>query len=244
MIGETSLLFSITLLAYFIKGLTGFGNTLVMNSLLSFFIENRLITPIDLLLSIPANTYLAWKNRHHINFKVVIPLFLAVIIGNIPGILLLSIGSDHFLKVILGVVLILLAIEMQIHKSGANPRKGGPWLFGVIGVASGFLMGLFGIGALLAAGINRYTENRNEYRGNLCFVFIFDNVFRCIAYGWRSIFNWHIFMLSLMLFPAILLGMGLSAKLDLHLREDHIRKGILALLVVSGVLLIINNVHT
>ena len=55
-------LFIITLLAYFVKGLTGFGNTLVMNSLLSLFKENRFITPIDLMLSIPTNTYMAWKN--------------------------------------------------------------------------------------------------------------------------------------------------------------------------------------
>lgn len=237
------LFFTITLLAYFIKALTGFGNTLVMNSFLSIFKENRLVTPVDLLLSLPTNAYLAWKNRRHINSKIVIPLYVAVILGNIPGTLLLGTGSDRLLKVILGVVLILLALEMQFQKSKASNQKWRPELFWIIGIISGVLMGLFGIGALLAAAIDRFAGNRSEYRGNLCFVFIFDNIFRCLSYWWQSILNWQIIKLSLALLPAALLGMGLSSRMDLHLRDDHIRKGIQALMAVSGVFLIINHLH-
>lgn len=42
-------LFISTLFAYFTKGITGFGNTLVMGSLFSFVVSNRLTTPVDLL---------------------------------------------------------------------------------------------------------------------------------------------------------------------------------------------------
>lgn len=237
------LFFTITMLAYFIKALTGFGNTLVMNSILAIFKENRLVTPLDLLLSVPANAYLAWKNRRHINFKIVIPLSVAVILGNIPGTLLLGTGPDRLLKVILGVVLLLLALEMQFHKSKANIQKWRPELFWIIGIISGVLMGLFGIGALLAAAIDRFAGNRSEYRGNLCFVFTFDNIFRCLSYGWQSILNWQIIKLSLALLPAALLGMGLGSGMDLHLSDDHIRKGIQALMAASGLFLTINHLH-
>lgn len=50
--------------AYFIKGLCGFANTLVLTSILSFGAANASISPIDLLLlGYPANLILTWNNR-------------------------------------------------------------------------------------------------------------------------------------------------------------------------------------
>ena len=93
--------------AYLIKSLTGFGNTLVINSLLSIVRENRFITPVDLLLGLPANIYMAWKDRKAIDVKIVAPLSIMVLAGNIPGILLLNMSGDKQLKTILGIVLVL-----------------------------------------------------------------------------------------------------------------------------------------
>ena len=49
--------------AYFIKGLCGFANTLVFTAILSFGSVNANISPIDLLLGYPANVILTWENR-------------------------------------------------------------------------------------------------------------------------------------------------------------------------------------
>ena len=49
--------------AYFIKGLCGFANTLVFTAILSFRSVNANISPIDLLLGYPANVILTWKIR-------------------------------------------------------------------------------------------------------------------------------------------------------------------------------------
>jgi Predicted permeases len=244
MILQIIFLSGVTLFAYFTKGLTGFGNTLVMNSLFSFLKENRFTTPVDLLLGIPSNVYLAWQNRQNIHWGIVIPLSLAVILGNIPGILLLSIASDHFLKIILGIILLVLSIEMLIRKTNHGAQAGRPALLWLVGTASGILMGLFGIGALLAVYINRYTKNRSDYRGNLCWVFVVDNVIRFFGYWWRGILDIQVVKFTIFLAPAAIAGMWLSRIVDLHLSESLIHKFILILLVSSGMLLIINNAHT
>lgn len=59
--------------AYFIKGLCGFANTLVLTSILSFGAANANISPIDLLLGYPANLILTWKNRRRLDAKVWLP---------------------------------------------------------------------------------------------------------------------------------------------------------------------------
>ena len=56
--------------AYFIKGLCGFANTLVLTSILSFGAANANISPIDLLLGYPANLILTWNNRRRLDPKV------------------------------------------------------------------------------------------------------------------------------------------------------------------------------
>lgn len=56
--------------AYFIKGLCGFANTLVFTAILSFGSVNANISPIDLLLGYPANVILTWENRKNLDPKV------------------------------------------------------------------------------------------------------------------------------------------------------------------------------
>ncbi|MDF2985112.1 MAG: hypothetical protein K0R50_622 [Eubacterium sp.] len=264
---ETNIyLFVVVLVAYIIKSLTGFGNTLIINSLLSFVKENRFISPVDLLLGIPANIYMAWKDRRSIDLKIVIPLSILVLLGNIPGIFLLNIGGDKLLKSILGVVLILLAIEMftrkstnnkadtsesisevenqkvpqQKHKGSENTRTKTLILYAV-GLISGVLMGLYGIGVLLAAFIGRQTDNRNNYRGNLCIIFVVDNLFRFVMYCINGLISWNILFVSLGLAPALLIGMFIGRKIDSRISDSTVKKFVTALLLVSGVAYILMN---
>jgi len=71
--------------AFLIKGLCGFANTLVFNTILSFGNSNASITPLELLVGYPSNMVLAWKERKSVSAKIVIPLTLFVIAGSIPG---------------------------------------------------------------------------------------------------------------------------------------------------------------
>ena len=112
-------------IAYFIKGLCGFANTLVFTSILSFGTSSANISPIDLLLGYPVNILLTWKNR-------------------------------------------------KIHIHSSKP------LLAVIGILSGVLCGLFGIGVLLAAYVSRVTDSSSSFKANISAVFIIDNTFRII----------------------------------------------------------------
>ena len=96
-------------IAYFIKGLCGFANTLVFTSILSFGTSNANISPVDLLLGYPVNILLIWKNG-------------------------------------------------KIHIHSSKP------LLAVIGILSGVLCGLFGIGVLLAAYVSRVTDSSSSLK--------------------------------------------------------------------------------
>ena len=138
-----------TLCAFFIKGLCGFANTLVFTSILGFGVANVNISPVELLLGYPTNLILTWKNRNKLERKVYIPLALLVLGGSIPGAILLKSVDVRHLKVFFGIVVILIAVEMFFREYQRTNAKDSNLLLGIIGLMSGILCGLFGIGALL-----------------------------------------------------------------------------------------------
>ena len=235
-------LFISTLLAYFVKSITGFGNTLVMGSLFSFAVSNRLTTPVDLIFSIPTNIYIAWRERKNISLKVVIPLSLMLLVGIIPGTFFLRVGNDRILKSILGIVVVGMALEMLTRKPTKNEtKKNNPIFLMIIGILSGILAGLYGIGALLVAYISRTTNNKSEFRANICCVFLVDNVFRLFLYLFTGILNKEIFILTLIISPAVILGMIVGVKVDSKMKEETVKKSVIALLIISGTVLLVKS---
>ena len=72
------------LAAYFIKGLCGFANTLVLTTILSFGTDNTDISPVDLLLCYPMNGIMTWKNRKKLDRRVCLTLSALVLAGSMP----------------------------------------------------------------------------------------------------------------------------------------------------------------
>ena len=72
--------------AYFVKGLCGFANTLVFSTILSFSTNNVNISPVELVLGLPSNIMISYKERKSVQWKVCLPLSGLVLLGDIPGI--------------------------------------------------------------------------------------------------------------------------------------------------------------
>ena len=145
--------------AYFIKGLCGFANTLVFTSILSFGAANASISPIDLVLGYPTNLILTWRNRRSLDKKVWLPLAALVLLGSVPGALLLKNVDARFIKLLFGLVVGALGAEMIVGTGRKKRPQSSKGTLALIGVAAGMLCGLFGVGALLAAYRGRVTED-------------------------------------------------------------------------------------
>lgn len=213
-----------------------------MAPLFSFVTSNRFTTPIDLLLSIPTNTYLVWRNRKSLDFRTVAPLSLTLLAGVVPGIMLLKTGNDLLLKTILGVVIVALGIEMLYRKpEQQSPGKGNKMLLVVVGLISGVLAGMYGISAFLVAYISRTSADRGQFRANLCSLFLVDNIFRLFWYSAAGIMKLEIMKFTLFIAPAAALGMYIGTKVDTGLKEETVKKATIYLLIVSGAVLLVRS---
>ena len=241
--GENIFLFLAVFLAFFVKAITGFGNTLVMGSLFSFVVPNTITTPVDLLMSIPTNGYIAWRERRAILLKKAIPLSLLMMIGLIPGALFLRMGEDWLLRALLGLVIVGMALQIagEKRREGTHQEKHKNLALILTGLFSGLLAGLFGIGALVAIYFSKRAENKQQLRSNTCFVFFVENIFRIILYFITGILNRQIFLITLALAPAVILGMVVGRNVDKYIDDEKMKRGVIVLLIISGATLFIRN---
>lgn len=230
-----------TICAFFVKGLCGFANTLVFTTILSFGNSNVNISPVELILGYPTNIILAWKERKSIKWSVCIPLAVLVIVGSIPGVLFLKNADTSIIKMVFGVVIILIGSEMLLREFQTKKIKQSKVALGIIGVLSGLLCGIYGIGALLGAYVNRVTDDSSSFKANICVVFLVENTFRIILYGLWGIITLDIVKQAIILIPLMLIGLVLGMFSGKFLDEKIIKKLVIIMLIISGIALILNN---
>lgn len=231
-----------TLIAYFVKGISGFANTLALTSILSFGTSNVDISPIDLILGFPANAILSFKNRKRINWKMVLPLALLVVIGALPGAFILKFVNVRYVKIVFGVLVIIVSLEMFLRNSGKLKLKESKVFLLVIGLLSGILCGMFGVGALLAAYIGRFANSGDEFKGSISTVFLFENIFRIITYSVMGIITFESLKLTVILIPFMLIGLLFGTLCSSKLKEKMVMRIVVGLLFLSGVALILTNI--
>ncbi len=227
--------------AFFVKGLCGFANTLVFTTLLSFSNNNINISPVELILGYPTNAILAWKERKSIKWSICIPLSILVILGSIPGILFLKNADTGMIKIIFGFVIILIGMEMLLREIQIKKHGQSKPVLAVIGILSGILCGLYGIGALLGAYVNRVTDDSSSFKANICVVFLVENTMRIVLYAIWGIITFDIVKQAVILVPAMLVGLFLGMKSSKVLDEKIVKRIVLVMLIVSGIALVINS---
>ena len=228
--------------AFFVKGLCGFANTLVFTTILTFGNNNVNISPVELILGYPSNAILAWKERQSIKCSICVPLAILVIVGSIPGILFLKNVNTSVIKIFFGFVIICIGIEMVLREIKAKKMKQSKVVLGIIGFLSGLLCGLYGIGALLGAYINRVTDDSHSFKANICVVFLAENTFRIIMYSVLGIITLQTVKQAVVLIPLMVLGLVLGMLSSKVLDEKWVKWIVIVMLIVSGCALVINSI--
>ena len=229
--------------AFFVKGLCGFANTLVFDTILVFGVNNVNISPVELILGYPANITLVYKNRKQINKNIVIPLIIVVILGSIPGAIVLRYVNANIVKMIFGVMVTLVGINMMYREYKPSSGKSHKVFDIVIGILAGAMCGMFGVGVLLAAFVSKVTNTSTEFKANLSLVFIAENTFRFITYILLGVMTFDSLIKAICLAPVMIISLWLGMKCGDILDEKLIKKLVIIFLIISGIAMIVNNMN-
>ena len=230
------------LVGYFVKGVAGIGNTLVVTSTMAYTRTNAEITPVELLLCVPTNLTVTWTYRHHIKWKIAIAPLCMVLAGDMLGVLLLKNTDVTLLKMIFGVVLILLSVEQLWRElRGQGGKASHPALMLALGISAGVLCGMFGVGALLAAYLSRVTTDDKSYKGTMSLIFMVESFFRVVAYSVTGLLTVQSLITAAMLLPFMGLGLFLGLKTAHRMNPRLMRLVVTVMLLVSGIPLLLTS---
>ena len=241
------LIFAAQFIAYTIKGLIGFGNPLISSPLLAMRLDNVVITPGMLFADCPINAYIAWKNRKAFQWRKILPLLIANMLGAIPGTLLLRFSLPWVIKTALGVVVVFLGLEMATRS--LRPVRAGKdrlWLRLLVSFFSGICSGIFGINMFIVAYLQRTAKDYSEFKGSMCFLFFGENVFRLCTYAASGLLTPDVLVFAAVSVPAAALAMLLAGKLGPRLDERKLQKAAIVLFILGGMSIIMKSVlfHT
>lgn len=228
-----------TLVAYYLKGLCGFANTLVYTTIMSFGADNLSISPLELLTGYPSNLIIAIRERKSIHWPTVLFTTALLLLGSLPGVFLLKTGDSRMIKSLLGGVIILVAAQTYWREKHPRQLKASPAVTTLVGLISGLLCGLYGIGALMAAYMNRISPNTHAFKANVCMVFFLENTCRLVLYACTGVITLEIVKTALLMVPLMLLGLWLGIKSASFVNEKAAKKLVIAALVLSGAALIL-----
>lgn len=224
-----------TCLAFTVKGLVGFGDPLIFTPLLSVCLPNSIITPAFAPISPFLNGRIVWKNRRHFNARIVLPISCFNMLGIIPGTWLLKFGQPQWLKLLAGLVIIGLGIEMLTRKTAVSEGKQNPVIRSAVAFCSGILAALFGMNMLFLAYMERVAASREEFRANACFVLFLENLFRVVLYIYQELFSPESLRLTLVVFPAALIGMKIGTILDRKVNDKLSHQFIVYVFILGGI---------
>lgn len=239
---ELILLMSLVVLfAFLIKGITGFGEGLIMVTILSLFLDLKYILPVTLIIVLTADLYLLFNFWKEIDKKSIFTIFITAIIGVILGTFFLKNLDEIILKKLLGIFVSLFSIKLLFFDKSKNTIQKKNTIFGVIaGFFGGFIDAIIGTGGPPIVMYLKYIKlKKGVFRATCVMTFFIFHIMRLITYIYSGIITPEVVKTSFMLVPAMLVGSIIGMKIHVKINENLFNKIIAGILLIISITLII-----
>ncbi len=221
-------------LAYFIRGISGFGSGLVSVPLLALAFPLSFVVPAILLLDFTASLVLGGLNFKQVRWDEVKPLVPFGMIGVLLGTTLLVSLPREPLLVALGIFILVFALRSLLNLHGEKPisRK---WA-APASLAGGTVGGMFGTGGPpYVIYLQHRLKDKGELRATLSGVFFLEGLFRIGSFIVVGLLMraevWQAYLLGL---PVALAGLYGGSHVHTGLSQTQMVRVIGALLLLSS----------
>jgi uncharacterized membrane protein YfcA len=221
-----------------VKGLTGFGFSLVAVATLVVVAPPSLVVPVVLLMNSLMNLILLYGARRHVDARRALPLGVAGIAGLPLGAYILAVADAATLRVVIGIVILVFAVALftGFRKEIRRERLGSA----LVGFTGGLLNGSTGTGGppvvlfLSNLGISKLT-----FRANLIAYFVCINLAALPFFYARGILTAEVMRTLALLLPAFILGSLTGTRLLGRVSEEAFRRITLAIVAAAAVMAVV-----
>jgi len=221
-----------------VKGLTGFGFSLVAVGTLVLVAPPSSVVPVVLLMNSLINLVLISSVRKEVDMGRILPLALAGVAGLPLGTYILVVMNADVLRIVIGVVILLFAAALLLgfRREIKRERLGS----GVVGAASGILNGSVGMGGPpIVLFLSHLGLGKRSFRANLVGYFLCINLAAIPFYYAGGLLTEEVFKMFALFIPALALGGLTGARLVSRVSERNFRYITLAIVMVAAMLAIL-----
>jgi uncharacterized membrane protein YfcA len=226
------LLLAVTLVAAFVQGVSGLGFALVVAPVAGL-LEPALLPVALLVLMLPLNAYVAWRERHHLDLRGAGWITVARVAATPAGIALLAVLPERYLGVLIGASTILAAL-VSLRAPAFRPS---PPAYAAAGIITGLSETATGIGGPPLALVYQHRP-APELRATIALCFLVGEVVSLAGLALSGRMTGPGLAASGWLLPAVLVGMALSSLVHHRVGGQGLRVGVLGFALVSGVVLL------
>lgn len=240
MISTIILILVISFVASLVRSTLGFGESLIAVPLFLFFLPIGVAVPLSVMLSIVIALVIVIQDHSKIHFKSAKWLVFYAILGIPLGLLILIHGNEFFVKIGLGILIIVYSLYTLFGKTTFSLKEDNKlWLF-ICGFLSGIFGGAYGLnGPPLVVYGNLRKWTAKHFRATLQAYFLPASLIGFIGYYIKGLVtaqvNFYFIIALTTTIPAIFLGRYLNHKLDSPSFFKYIYWGLAAI----GLILII-----
>lgn len=229
----------VLLLAYFVRGISGFGSGLLAVPLLALKFPLTVVVPLMLLLDFTASLVIGGLNFKQVRWDEVRPLMPFSVLGVVLGTTLLVSLPKQPLLIGLGIFVLIFALRSLLNMPGEKSIS--RWWAIPASLSGGTIGGLFGTGGPpYVIYLTRRIQEKGELRATFSGVFFLEGLFRIGSFVAAGLLvNTQIWKGYAMGLPIALLALYAGSHVHTGLSNAQIKRVIGGLLLVSGVSLII-----
>ena len=220
-------------LAGLLRGVTGFGSSLVLAPVLSIILGPIEAIAITLLIGISASLFLIPRYMADFDRDVVLPLSLVGTVFLVPGVLSLSVLSAETMRHVIACVMIVITLLMQSPRVAFRKSQ---WQSAVAGALSGLIMGATSMGGpplvLYLAG-QRFDPR--QLKANIVVAVGALELAALVVVAFMKRVDTTTIIQFLTLLPGFLLSAHLAERASGRLAGQRYQNIIFALLLATGI---------
>lgn len=224
---------AILVIAFTVRGITGFGSGLIAIPLLALMFPLTLVIPTMVLLDYIGSLHHGFRYRGCIAWTEIPPLLPSMLLGVSVALYLLDALEAQRLTRALGVFVLLFALYSWLHPV---PKRRAVRGWAVPGGLFGGLVGtLFGTGGpFYVAYLQARGLDKGAFRATISMLFVLDGAIRLGGFVIAGFYSTATLILVAGALPIMFLAMAIGARMHTGISDLAFRRGIALLLLGSG----------
>ncbi len=230
---------TVLLLAYFVRGLSGFGSGLIAVPLLALRFPLPEVVPFMLIADFGAAGLVGGLSAHRVDWPEIRRLMPATVIGVVIGTHLLVALPPALLLTILGGFVLAFALRSLLLRQNGFVVASKHWAWPAA-LSGGAVSGLFGTGGPpYVIYLSHRIQDKGALRATLSALFFLEGLLRIITFLLAGLLLGHeVWRNALIAAPLVITALYFGGHIHARLTDRQMLQGVSLLLLGSGVSLL------